>query len=364
MKNKLTITIFFLFFLPALSVSAQYHFEKADAWLSANVADMGGRALLVVYKDGKVIYTGTQTQMNMREKMVARMVARRNGGTANTGDYTVSARQPIASCSKWLSAALVMTFVDEGKLKLSDTVGKYLPMLSANGKGNITIDECLSHRTAINAPSLRESMNEMKDMQSMDAAIAAIAAMPMEGKPGTIFRYSNVGLQIAGAVLEKISGKSFETLFSERIAGPLQMKNTDFGKGPVALPAGGADSTPEDYLDFLVTILNKGVFNGKRILSEKSIGEMQVDRITSDVHIAYSPAEAGDLGYGYGEWVDKNATLAHPTVKASSPGLFGSVPLIDNNRHYAAFLMTFYLKTENRSERYEELKKILDEAVN
>ncbi|MFI5173499.1 MAG: hypothetical protein ACHQKY_01475, partial [Terriglobia bacterium] len=50
--------------------------------------------------------------------------------------------------------------------------------------------------------------------------------------------------------------KSFETLFAERIARPLNMKNTDFGKGKVALPAGGAVSTPEDYLNFLVMIMN------------------------------------------------------------------------------------------------------------
>ncbi len=102
-------------------------------------------------------------------------------------------------------------------------------------------------------------------------AIEKIASLPMEGEPGKIFRYSNTGLQIAGAAIEKISGKSFEQLFAERIAKPLGMKNSDFGKGKVALPAGGAFSTPDDYTNFLVMILNKGMFNGKRILTEKSV---------------------------------------------------------------------------------------------
>lgn len=69
-------------------------------------------------------------------------------------------------------------------------------------------------------------------------------------------------------MIEKISGKSFETLFAERIAKPCEMKNTDFGKGKVALPAGSAYSTPEDYMNFLVMILHDGKFNGKQILSK------------------------------------------------------------------------------------------------
>jgi CubicO group peptidase (beta-lactamase class C family) len=173
-----------------------------------------------------------------------------------------------------------MTFIDEGKLSLADTVGKFLPVLSQNGKENITITECLSHLTGIETPSIRESWVEMKDVSSMDEAIKKIAAMPMEGKPGTVFHYSNAGLQIAGAVIEKIGGKSFETLFAERIAQPLDMKNTDFGKGKVALPAGGAYSTPEDYMHFVEMILKKGEYNDKRILSEKVLRKCRRTALT------------------------------------------------------------------------------------
>jgi CubicO group peptidase (beta-lactamase class C family) len=141
-----------------------------------------------------------------------------------------------------------MSFVDEGKLRLSDTVGSWLPVLSRHGKGGITISECLAHLTGIKPPPLKESLKGMKNIRSMDQAIEDIANMPMEGEPGKVFHYSNAGLQIAGAVIEKIAGKTFEELFSERIARPLGLKNTDFGRKKVAFPAGGAYSTPEDYL--------------------------------------------------------------------------------------------------------------------
>jgi len=347
-----------------ISFSSQAQsFQKVDDWLEENIQDLGGRAILMVYKDGKIVHTKAVNELRRKQKAIGKFIARRQGKDANVEDYTMTTRQPVASCSKWLSAALVMTFVDEGKLKLTDTVGKWLPILSQHGKGAITIDECLSHCTAIKAESLRESLQEMKNINSMDEAIEKIASLPMEGEPGKVFHYSNVGLQIAGALMEKISGKDFETLFTERIAKPLGMKNTDFGKGKVALPAGGAQSTPEDYLNFLTMILNKGSFNGKRILKESSVTQMQVNRVDEDVRIAYSPAEAGNWGYGYGEWVMETTPENRPSKAVSSPGLFGSFPWVDNEKGYCAFLMTFNLKNSGREEKYKALKALVDEAV-
>jgi len=342
--------------------SAQHDFKKLDAWLDTHTSEMGGRSYLMIYQNGQVVYSHGVSQLSRIQKAVYQMAAQKQGKAADLGDYSASKRQAIASCSKWLSAALVMTFVDEGKLKLTDTVGKYIPVLSKSGKGGITIAQCLSHQTGIKTPPLKESIQEMRGENSMDDAMADLAKMDMEGQPGKTFHYSNAGLQIAGAIIEKISGKSFETLFAERIAKPLGLKNTDFDHAKVALPAGGAYSTPEDYLNFLVMILNKGVYNGKRILSENAIHEMQINRITADVKVAYSPAEAGDTGYGFGEWVYKGA-LNEPSQVVSSPGLFGSYPVIDNKNKYAAFLMTFYFNNTGRQARYAELKKLIDEAL-
>lgn len=356
MSGKICFSIGLALML-AISVRAQDggHSEQLDQWLDDHAKEMGGRAMLVVWKGGHLVYSQSVNEMTRRQKMVNKYVARRMGKSANLDDYTLSTRQPIASCSKWLSAALIMTFVDEGKLRLSDTVGTWLPVLRQHGKGGITIQQCLSHLTAIQSPDLKESLKEMRGIESMDQAVDQIAAMPMEGQPGQVFRYSNVGLQLAGAVIEKISGHSFEVCFAQRIARPLEMTNTDFGKGRVALPAGGASSTPEDYMKFLVMVLNKGMFNGHRILSEESIAAMQVDRIGSDIRVAYSPVPMDNIGYGFGEWVVRPAGTT-----ITSPGLFGSVPWIDYDKGYCAFLMTFYVKNQDRQQRFGELKKLVD----
>jgi CubicO group peptidase (beta-lactamase class C family) len=352
------ITCFLLFFQFTF---AQDNFTNADAWLKNNLNQLGGRAVLIILKDGKIIYEKAENDLSRKQKFVGKFIAKRQGKDPDEAlqDFTITTHGAIASCSKWLSAALVMTFVDEGKLNLDDTIGKFLPVFSAHQKGNITIGQCLSHLTAINGGGLKESREIINKSSAMDEVMKKIAALPMEGEPGKVFHYSSIGLQIAAAVIEKISGKDFKTLFKERIAEPCGMKNTDFGNG-IPLAAGGAFSTPEDYIHFLQMILQDGNINGHQVLSKESIIKMQ-HNYSKDARIAYSPEEAGNWGYGLGEWVMDDAVTRAEAV--TSPGLFGSFPWIDNKRQYAGFLFVFNLKQKGREKNYTELKSIIDKEI-
>ncbi|UEG49947.1 beta-lactamase family protein [Ferruginibacter lapsinanis] len=352
-------------FLLLLQVSHAQNFNKVNDWLVDNLQSLGGRAVLVIYKDGKIIYNHAENNMSRKQKMIGKFIAKKKGLDKNEGtqDFNSTTRELIASSSKWLTAALVMTFVEEGNLSLEDSVGKFLPVMTANGKGGIKIWQCLSHLTGIKAPPLKEGVKEITSAASMDDAIEKIAQLPMEGEPGKAFHYSNVGLQIAAAVVEKISGLDFKTAFSERIAYRCNMLNTDWGDGNVPLAAGGARSTAEDYIKFLTMILNEGIYDDNLILSKNNIVEMQKNRVPADATIAYSPAEAGSWGYGFGEWIMDGATSEIRSNAVSSPGLFGSFPWVDNNKKYAAFLMTFNIKSRGRNEKYRELKKLVDEEI-
>lgn len=357
--RKFRLLLYFMLILQA--VHSQSKFSKVDEWLANNLEVLGGRAVLAVYKDNNVIYSASKNQLTNRQKMIGKAVARRQGKnvTEMTGDFDPTTRERIASSSKWLSAALVMTFVDEGKLDINDPIGKYLPVMTNNGKGSIKIWHCLSHLTGIKPGTLKESLEGMKNIGGMDEAIEMISLLPMEGEPGKTFHFSNTGLQIAAAIIEKISGKDFETLFMERIARPCGMKNTDFGKGKVPLAAGGAFSTTEDYMNFLIMILNNGKFDGKQVLSSASVIAMQ-HNYAKDATVISSPAEAGNWGYGFGEWVMDEGLRSGGVT---SPGLFGSFPWVDNKRKYAGFLLCFNLKNKGRNERYKELKHLVDEAI-
>jgi CubicO group peptidase (beta-lactamase class C family) len=341
---------------------SQKKFIKTTEWLKNDVRSMGGRAVLVILKDGKIVYNDSENNLSDIQKAGLRYIAKRRGKDRDEAvkDFTFTTREPIASCSKWLSAALVMTFVDEGKLSLDDTIGKFLPVLSKHQKGNITIKDCLAHLTGIDGGGLKESRQLISESRSMDEVINKIAVLPMEGKPGQVFHYSSIGLQIAAAVIEKISGKDFKTLFNERIAAPCGMANTDFGEGKIPLAAGGAISTPEDYIHFLQMILQEGYFNGKQILSRESIIKMEQDD-TKGTRVAYTPDESGILDYGLGEWILENGNSRADVV--SSPGLFGSFPWVNNKKHYAGFLFVLNINQKGRAQKYDQLQKLVNEEI-
>ncbi|MFN0081938.1 MAG: serine hydrolase domain-containing protein [Ferruginibacter sp.] len=344
--------------------NAQYNFNATTKWLEENTQDMGGRSTLLIFKNDKIVYSNSVNELSKKQKFVGNMIARKKGIDSKelSKDFSPDARIAIASCSKWLSAALVMTFIDDGTLHLKDSVGKFLPILSSNRKGNITIAQCLSHTTGINSGNIKDSRSSFIEAANMGEAVNSIAMLPMDSKPGESFRYSNIGLQIAAAVIEKISGKDFKTLFTERIAAKCSMANTDFGDKSVPLPAGGAFSTPKDYLQFLQMILNDGIYNGKKVLSKESVVEMQKNN-TKGTEIMYSPAEAGNWNYGLGEWIIGDAALGVRSDVVTSPGLFGSFPWVDNKNKYCAVLFTYNLQSQGRSERYLSLKRIVDAAV-
>jgi CubicO group peptidase (beta-lactamase class C family) len=319
---------------------AQYDFSKADKALEENKTKLGSNINVMIWKDGKLIY---QKQIgNMRPDKVV----------------------PIASCSKWLSAALVMSFVDEGKLSLEDTIGKFLPIFTRYGKGAIKIKNCLSHTTGIeSAPLNLFSVLDENNYPSLEAQVNDFAkSKKMIAAPGTAFRYSNIGLSIAARVLETISHKSFEELFQERIAKPIGMVNTSFGSDALVSPSGGAKSTAADYMSFLVMILNKGLYGDKRILSEKSVSAMQQPETTLSI-IKYAPKGTEGFNYACGEWIqesDKNGN----SIVLTSPGFFGAWPYVDKCRDYAAlfFVRKFFIN-EKMKDIYLDIKKKIDEQI-
>lgn len=321
------------------SASAQYNFSPVDEQLQRYQKQLGGDVVALVYKNGQVVY---------RKEL---------------GDFNSNTVAPIASCSKWLTAALVMSFVDEGKLSLDDKVSQYLPIFGTYGKGSITLRHCLSHLTGIQAdkPGLLSILKQSR-YRSLEEEVNDFASKrDLAATPGTTFYYSSIGLDIAGRVLEVIARKPFEQLMQQRIFRPLGMKNSSFASEKAAHPSGGAKSTANDYLNFLVMLLNKGTFNGKRILSEQAVAEMQVVR-TGQVSIQYTPAPASGYQYGYGEWIQETDGNGNSTV-VSSPGLFGTWPLVDYRHGYASIIFVKTLLREQRKEIYTQLKQAIDQAI-
>lgn len=305
-----------------------FNFSAVDKVLNDSVPlRFGGKAYILINVNGKTAYA------------------------KGFGGYDGNTRQLIASCSKWLSGAVIMRMVDEGKFKLSDTVGKYLPVFTTYGKGKITLAQLFSHTSGF--PGNSDQGYESNTLLTLEQAVDLIAKnVPLINPPGTKFYYGGVGMQVAGRVCEVVSGKKWAALFAEKIATPLSMTNTDFGLTANPIIAGGGRSTPNDYILFLNMVLNKGVAaNGTRILSEAAVTAMEQSQIGSAT-VQYSPYPLMWINtsniYGIGNWRDlvgANDVL----VESSSPGAFGSHPWINYDKKVTGFIFTFVASDGNLS---------------
>jgi CubicO group peptidase (beta-lactamase class C family) len=318
---------------------SQYNFKDVNRFLDDAQPVLGRNICVMVMKDDNIVYS------------------------YHHGNFEEETPEHIASCSKWLTAALVMTFVDEGKLSLEDPVGKYLPEFNTTDKKSILIKHCLSHTTGIKSePFSVVRLRTHRKFKTLAEEVRSFAALPMVGTPGKVFAYSSIGLNTVGRILEVISGKDFETLFQERIALPLGMSHSTFDSRQAFNPSGGATSTALDYMRFLEMILHKGTYHDKQILSEHSIAAMQESQ-TLDAQVLYTPEQAVGLEYGFGEWIhqkDKNGK----SLVLSSPGLFGTYPYINIPGNYAAIVFVKNVRIKGRKETYTTFQSIVEKALN
>ncbi len=324
----------------------QYVWTELDKELEAKQNLLGKNAVCLIWKGDSVVF---------KKEM---------------GGFNAETQAPIASCSKWLTAALVMQFVDEGKLSLDDKVAKYLPEFDKYSKGDITIRQCLCHMTGISDEgNFLKRMMERRKIGSLEEEVNAFAKRDTRATPGTDFWYGNVGLNIAGRILEVISKNKFEVLIKTKLFDPLEMRNSTFAeiKGVPVNPSGGAQSTANDYMKFLVMLLNKGKYKGGQVLSEKAVNEMMVVQDKPE-QIRYAPKAAEGDTYALGSWLVENQFINSPnggviTGSYASPGLFGTWPMIDYCRGYVYIVFVKNFLGEQRADEHIILKKIIDRQL-
>ncbi|NQY30408.1 MAG: serine hydrolase [Flavobacteriaceae bacterium] len=147
---------------------------------------------------------------------------------------TIDTKYGIGSVTKQFTAMLIMQLVEENKIKLQDTINKYLPYLPAEKANHITIHQLLSHTSGLaHYTGLQAIGVPLKDFGNTRYSPKALAELigrtHLVNQPGTAYYYSSFGYDILGVILEEVSGKSFSDLLDEKIVNPLQLKNTGFG---------------------------------------------------------------------------------------------------------------------------------------
>src|SRR6201746_2289427 len=365
-------------------------------------------AIVLIQQHGKPVYF---------EKFGVRDVAT---GLPMTDDTIFT----VYSMSKPVTSVAAMMLVDDGKLKLTDPLEKYIPSFATakvgvegraeNGdktlqfvplRRSITILDLMRHTSGITYGFYGDSLvralysNTLLYAGDFDNAEFAdrIARLPLAEQPGTLWDYGH-STDVLGRVIEVISGKSLLQFEKERLLDPLGMTATGFYiTDPAKLPllaetmpndhnfragaarnarrmlkwesgGGGMISTVTDFAKFSQMLLNGGSLDGKRYLSPQAFNEMAADHIGPGSGITrdyfYFPGDG--FGYGLGLAVRTDPGNAKPPPPGSLgelkwDGASGCYFIIDRKQD-----MFFILMEETPSQRQRiqtALKKLIYEAM-
>lgn len=261
------------------------------------------RGTVLIAKEGQIVfargYGMADAEMNQRN--------------------TVQTIFRLASITKTFTATAIMQLQEHGLLNINDPIGKYVPNFSKKIANTVTIRHLLNHTSGM---LFREAEVPFGNLSSASKEIPKLAKAELEFEPGTCFHYSNMGYILLGAIIEKVSGLSYEEYLQRYIFDPLSMHSAGYGaihtektaagyymaegeikKAPpigdsYGLSAGGIYSTIEDLL------LWDKAFYSDDLLSQSSRDAMFED--------------AGSHGYGLG-W-EIGAKEGHRCVGHSGGG--------------------------------------------
>lgn len=130
----------------------------------------------------------------------------------------------IGSVTKQFTAAAVMSLVEDGKLRLDDSLGRFLPDWPAAGRA-VTVRQLLNHTSGIkNYTSVPRWLRLMALPLPHDSMFALFRDEPMDFAPGTAWLYDNSGYYLLGVIIEKASGEKYADYLRHRLFDPLGLR--------------------------------------------------------------------------------------------------------------------------------------------
>lgn len=280
------------------------------------------------------------------------------------GAFDVEQLHLVASCSKILSAGVLLALSDEDKLDLEAPLSDYVSDWGDHKPG-LTTAQLLSNSSGLVALLENTYYAPYVCQFTLGGKVQTCAKQIYTAKdtedlipPDTKFKYGGAQWQLAGGIAEVVSGKAWADLVQETYAAcdvpslgfgnQFQQASNDGGSfsypsffqgDPSNLIAtknpnieGGAYITSGDYGKILLMHLRGGLCGKERVLSEAAVARMQEDRIAKAYDGSTGRAELE--GYGMGWWVERGGGEVRV-----DPGLYGATAWLDNKLGYAAFIV-------------------------
>lgn len=270
------------------------------------------------------------------------------------GEFDADRVSFIASSSKMLTAGVLVRLADQGLLDLDAPVAEAVDW--GAGNPDITPAQLVSNSSGLVGlfpePAYRPYLCQFLPTGDIEDCAELIFETPDDdadlAAPDTEFRYGGAQWQVAGALAEAVSGKTWAELVDETYVEPCGVDslgyNNHFSRsagfdypafGPSELPPtdnpnmeGGAYIDPPDYGRLLLMHLRGGRCDGGQVLEPASVDLTHTDRTLT----AYDDAAAAP-GYAMGWWVNR------ATGRISDPGAYGAVPWLDVELGYGAYLV-------------------------
>jgi len=130
----------------------------------------------------------------------------------------------LASLTKVIATTTaVMQLVEQGKVRMSDPVAKYLPEFAQNGKDDITVRQLLTHYSG-----LEPDLDLKTAWEGKETAYKMVFAETLAEPPGSHFTYSDINFIVLGALVERVSGETLDAYATKHIFAPLKMTRTRF----------------------------------------------------------------------------------------------------------------------------------------
>ena len=290
---------------------------KLDQYFDRLAGKNKAMGSLAIVKDGKVLYS--------------RAIGYSQISDAEKKPLTTANRFRIGSITKMFTATMILQLAEEGKLKLSERLDQFLPQVPNANK--ITIQQILSHRSGI--PNIGRDQNAQGNVKTLPMSkeehLALIVRATPDFEPDTKSLYSNSGYFVLGLIIEKLTGKPYETVLQEKIVTRIGLKDTYMATGNIdvnknesltyfILPGGDWKQVPETHPSLLFSAgaivstpvdlakFIQSLFDGK-LVSKESLELMKTMRDGEGFGMVIFPF-AGKTFYGhtggadnYGAWL-------------------------------------------------------------
>jgi CubicO group peptidase (beta-lactamase class C family) len=222
---------------------------------------------------------------------------------------TPSSRFRLGSITKQFTAAAVMLLADRGEVDPADSVCQHLPDCPSAWQP-ITIEMAVAHTTGIPEYTELPTFDPMTaDTGAPAQLLEALRGLPLEREPGSNFAYNNSGYAVLGAIIESVSGRTYEEFLRSEVLDPLQMADTGYDSGDDGVVGGWATpGVPAADIDMTWPYSAGGMYSTVRDLATWHAALATGDLWSADARARLlEPIETitdvGGLAYAWGKYV-------------------------------------------------------------